>query len=290
MREVYQDDYVAGEIAGQRFAFLPPRQAPYGSQGGVLSSRAGSSMDFRDFREYQPGDDLRHLDWNAFARSDQLVLRVYREEVLPHVEVIVDATKSMNLPDSKKAAAVRGITSFFAVAALNSGFASQAWEIGSEVQPLSSTNTLPGNWRDLQFDSVGDPTRALIQNSHRFRSRGIRVFISDLLWMGDPRATLHPLANQASQLIVIHLLADADINPPLGGSFRLMDVETEQTREIYLDAAIVRKYRQNLERHQTNWDQACRQLGAVYLPVIAEKVLENWDWSELVARQILEVA
>src|SRR4051794_36673589 len=79
-----------GEAAATRFALAVPRHGPMNRTGVVLGSNAGSSLEFRDYRSYEPGDDLRHIDWNAYARSDQLNVKLYREEVLPHLEVLID--------------------------------------------------------------------------------------------------------------------------------------------------------------------------------------------------------
>src|SRR5262249_2169101 len=79
-----------GGRRGRGCARAVPRRAARGAAGGGLSSRAGSSLEFKDPRPYEPGDDLRRLDWNAYARSDQLTVKVYREEVHPHVEIAVD--------------------------------------------------------------------------------------------------------------------------------------------------------------------------------------------------------
>src|SRR5215469_9093993 len=91
-----------GERAGQRYALRLPRQTPRGATGAAMGQRAGSSLEFKDYRDYQPGDDLRHIDWNAFARSDQLSVRLFREEISPHVDVVLDTSLSMALEDSAK--------------------------------------------------------------------------------------------------------------------------------------------------------------------------------------------
>src|SRR5688500_11325752 len=100
---------IAGERAGQRYTLGLPRSAPVGVAGGVLNTRAGSSQEFQEYREYQPGDDLRHIDWHAYARSDHLMVRLYREEINPHVDVIIDGSRSMTLEGSAKGAATVGL-------------------------------------------------------------------------------------------------------------------------------------------------------------------------------------
>src|SRR5580692_9332876 len=91
-----------GEAAAARFALAAPRSGPMNRTGSVMGSRAGSSLEFRDYRNYEPGDDLRHIDWNAYARTDQLNVKLFREEVTPHLDLLIDGSKSMALEGSAK--------------------------------------------------------------------------------------------------------------------------------------------------------------------------------------------
>jgi len=84
-----------GERAGMRYALSVPHNAPFGTTGSQMANRPGSSLEFMDHREYQPGDDLRRIDWSAFARSDRLTVKLYREEVCPHLDVLIDGSRSM---------------------------------------------------------------------------------------------------------------------------------------------------------------------------------------------------
>ena len=89
-----------GEQLGLRYALQIPQVAASGWTGPRSGRRAGSSIDFQDYREYQPGDDLRFIDWGIFARSDRLTIKLFREEVTPHLDLILDGSRSMNLEDT----------------------------------------------------------------------------------------------------------------------------------------------------------------------------------------------
>src|SRR5437773_6848401 len=111
------DFLLEGRTAAQRFALAAPKQGPASRTGSALGARAGSSLEFRDYRGYEPGDDLRHVDWNAFARSDQLNVKLYREEVAPHLDVMIDGSRSMALAGSAKARATLALAGFLTAAA-----------------------------------------------------------------------------------------------------------------------------------------------------------------------------
>lgn len=276
---------IRGEKAALPYSLGVPRQAPIGMVGGTLSQRSGSSLEFRDHRAYEPGDDLRHIDWSAYARTDQLTIKLFREEVAPILDVLIDSSRSMDLEGSEKAGAAVALASFFVTAAMRSGFTHLAWLLGEKVRQLPNGNRPPVQWDGLLFDHRGGPPGAMPP----FRPGGIRVLISDLLWLGDPLALMRPFAERSAVCVVINLLARADVEPPIGESVRMVDAETDEVREIHVDAYVAKRYREALARHQDNWEQACRQVGATFLAVTAEDVLRKWNLDVLVASEVLKV-
>ena len=278
----------AGERAGLRYRLgLPPRAA--GGAGATLGRRAGSSLEFRDYREYQPGDDLRHVDWAAYARSDQLSVKLYREEVTPHADVVVDGSRSMALEGSAKEAATLALAACFATAAANAGHTHAAWLLGERLEPVANGTRAPALWEGLALAYRGSPAEALGRGPSAWRPRGVRVLLSDLLWEADPLTAVRQLAERSALTVVVQVLAAADVEPADGGNLRLADSETGQVQEIHVDAAAVRRYRAALARHQEGWHHACRQAGAVFTTVVAERVLEDWRLDDLVAAGVLRV-
>jgi len=278
-----------GERAGQRYALGLPRQTPRGATGTSLGQRAGSSLEFRDHRDYQAGDDLRHIDWNAFARSDQLSVKLFREEITPHLDLVLDGSRSMALEDSAKARGTLALAALLVTAAANAGFTYAACLMAADFQPIPNGSAPPSLWGDFELNHRGSPAEILARGAPAWRPRGVRVLLSDLLWVGEPLLALRPLTEGASASMVIQLLAEADVNPPQDGALRLVDSETEQMREIHVDAVIARRYREALSRHQQNWHQACRQSGAIFTTVVAETLLRDWKLDELVAAEFLRV-
>jgi uncharacterized protein (DUF58 family) len=279
----------AGETAGRRYALALPARAPQGPAGAALGRRAGSSLEFQEYRGYEPGDDLRHIDWNAYARTDQLAVKLFREELSPHADVAVDGSRSMALAGSAKAAATAGLAAFFAAAADTAGCTHAAWLLADDLRPLGRRSSPPAEWAGLDFEFPGSPDAALALAPGLWRPRGFRILVSDLLWPGDPAAVVRRLADRAAVTVVVQLLAEADANPAPGGSLRLVDSETGRERELRVDAAAVRRYRAKLARHQEAWHDACRQAGAVFTTVIAEDLVRNWRLDALVAAEVLRV-
>jgi uncharacterized protein (DUF58 family) len=274
-----------GEKAALRYALGVPRQAPVGLVGGTLSQRSGSSLEFKDHRAYEPGDDLRHIDWSAYARTDQLTIKLFREEVTPILDVVIDGSRSMDLEGTEKGGATLALAAFFVTAALRSGYTHSVSMMGERIRPVGNGNRPPPAWEGLDFDHRGGPPQALPP----WRNGGTRVLISDLLWLGEPLVLLRPFAERAAVSLVVQVLARADVEPPEGTSLRLVDSETDEIREIHVDAGVAKRYREALARHQENWHQACRAVGATFVSFVAEDLLRQWNLDALVACELLRV-
>ena len=289
MSDTLRQRLLEGERAGSRYALRTPRNLPAGTVGLHQGARAGSSLEFKEHRDYEPGDDLRHIDWNAYARSDHLVVKLFHEEVTPHLDVILDASRSMALAGSAKSEAALALAGFVAAAAENSGFSHRVWLGHDGCVQLQGSTARPDVWDIPTFDFRGSLADAFQRRPPLLRPRGVRLLISDLFWPGDPLQIIAPCAERATALIVIQLLADADAHPPERGNLRLIDAETDQPWELLVDDGAVERYRIALERHQQLWHAACRQAGASLTVMVAETLLKDWRMDELVAAEFLQV-
>jgi uncharacterized protein (DUF58 family) len=274
-----------GEKLGLRYALQIPQVAASGVIGSRLGRRAGSSVDFQDYREYQPGDDLRFIDWGIYARTDRLNIKLFREEVTPHLDLLIDGSRSMNLEGSVKARAATQLAALLATAATNAQCSRAVWISGEGFSRLANDVHSPSTWDGLELNSTRTPDQAFEMFRPKLRRLGMRVFISDLLWPGNPLLTVRRLREGAAQLFVIQLLGRDDVTPPEHGSIRLVDSETDQVTEIYVDSTVKKQYSENLARLQQSWDDACRQCGAQMTTLIAEDL--ETSLGELEAMQLV---
>jgi len=278
-----------GQQAGARYALAAPRRAPQGTAGSQLGRLAGESMEFMDHREYQPGDDLRRLDWAAYARSDKMIVKLYRQEVCPHLDVVLDGSRSMALADAPKLRAAVGLAAALCTAAANAGHTHRVYLTGRGCRPVLNGGEPPVLWRGLAFDSAESPAESFRLLPPAWRPRGIRAIISDLLWLDEPLKLLTTLSDRASAVCVIQVLAKADAVPSVQGNLRLTDSETGAVEDLFVDAGGLARYRENLRRHQAAWRQAARQVGAAFVPLVAEELCAGWNCSPLIEAGILTV-
>ena len=275
----------AGEQLGLRYALQIPQVAASGFIGSRAGRRAGSSIDFQDYREYQPGDDLRFIDWGIYARTDRLTVKLFREEVTPHLDLILDGSRSMNLTDTAKANAVAQLAALLATSTANAQCTQAVWLSGEGFQRLANDTLTPSAWDKLEFDSKRTPEQSYEILPPKFRRLGVRVLVSDLLWPGEPIQLLRRLREGAAALFVIQLLAREDVEPPEHGNLRVVDSETGDESEIYIDSSIARQYSENLAQLQQSWSDACRQCGAHMTTIVAEDL--ETSLGELEAMQLL---
>lgn len=281
------DNLMLGYRWGSRTVFSEPPQTPLGSMGNLLARSVGSSLEFMEHREYLPGDDLRRIDWNAYARSDRLTVKLFREEVNPHVDLLLDVSRSMNLSGTQKSSAAYALAGFFAGAAAESRFSFRVFLTDDGCRVLGRSNLVPMEWEPFELETTVSPAEAVEQMPPAWKSRGIRIFVSDLLFPVDPATVVSQISGDSAVTIFVQLLAEADIEPPQHGNLRLVDCENSERLELYLDSISRQRYKTNLQRHQENYNVACRRQGVFLTTVVAERFLEDRRLDDLCHAELL---
>jgi uncharacterized protein (DUF58 family) len=266
---------IDGRTLGLRYRLALPREAMRGQNGVRLGTQAGSSLDFHDYRDYHPGDDLRHLDWNVYARSDKEIIKLFREEVSPRLDLVLDNSRSMQLEGTRKAEAAMTLVSACSMAADNAHCGHAVWMAGQRVLELEGSRGDPALWKLPTFDEGVSPEEGLLRFAPVWKRHGVRVFISDLLWPADPLPVIRRLADGAASLTVIQLLAQEEESAELRGQHRFLDVETGEHLDVFVDASACAAYSAALARHREGWSMACRSLGATFVTVTVEQLVKE---------------
>jgi uncharacterized protein (DUF58 family) len=263
------------------FRLAMPRTPVGGRLGERLGSGTGSSLEFQDYRQYTIGDDLRHVDWSAYARSEVLTVRLYREEVAPRIDLVLDTSRSMTL-NEKKARGYGGLAGLLACA-------SASTEADSRVITTSAIEPRPlERPEDLERMLSCDATLSALEEGHiAFRRRSLRVVVSDFLFPHDPDVLVGRLARDGSSLAIIQLTTAEEAEPTAEGGLRLQDVEGNGELDIVLDEKAVQEYRERFSRLRLGLARAARRAGAGFAHVVAETPLREMARS-LVTTGVLE--
>ncbi|MEZ5964141.1 MAG: DUF58 domain-containing protein [Planctomycetota bacterium] len=221
---------VAADPAAGLWRLSWPRQPASGQAGTRLGRAAGASLEFLDTRDYVVGDDLRHVDWRAYARTDQLRVRLFREEVAPALDVVLDTSASMAVTAAKAAA----------TDALRAAFVFWGERGGARPRVYETPDLAPRT---------------------PLRRDGVRVVLSDFLRPDDPQPTITRLATGAALLVVVQVLDPWELAPTADGALALVDCESSQRVELVLDEAAVARYRERLARLCAGLVTATRRVG-----------------------------
>ena len=282
--------------AASRYQLGLPRMPVSGRSGELLGRGSGSSLEFQEYREYQYGDDIRHLDWAAYARSDALMVRLYREEISPRMEILLDASRSMTSVDptgplsesqSLKAQTARQLAGLFAMLGGNLGGQPALIPITDrtplEALPIESHDAL----NKLPFDGSRSLREALDDHAIPLKRQTVRVVISDFLFPHDPDLLMRRLAGDASVLWVLQVLNAWEAKPTTLGGRKLVDLETTEEANLQVVEKTIAEYSSRLLALQQELSRACRRVHATFAILIAERGLLDLCGNELCAAEIL---
>lgn len=258
------------ELAG-RFRLGLAARVKSGPHGERTGRGTGSSLEFQDRRSYAPGDDVRHLDWRAYARTDQLLVRVYREEVLPRVELLIDASRSMRV-DAAKAQRTVDLAVIVARAGRAEGLLVTARTLGDRCEPLELERL---EREGFELEGRTPLADALASAPAPLRPGALRVVLSDFLVPGDPRALVREVARGAGVLLLGQVLARGDLEPVAGEALRLTDAERGGSLELVVDRAAVARYRRRLDALCADLDEEARRLGGDCVRIRSDEPLER---------------
>lgn len=240
-------------------------------KGERKSRRKGQSVEFADFRAYVPGDDLRFVDWNLYARLDRLFLKLFLEEEDLHVYFLVDASPSMDFGEPTKFYFAKQIASALAFVGMCRGDRVKIEFLGAEntaSPPLRGRSQL---WRMLDFVQAVEPTQlfTLSESIKRFAlrntGRGIVVLLSDLMDKQGYESALRMLVGQQMDVFVMHLLSPEEMEPELKGDLKLVDCEDDDEAEVSVSNQLLKKYKATLAAFVDQTRRFCSKRGITYM-------------------------
>ena len=260
-----------------------------GRSGELLGRGSGTSLEFQEYREYLPGDDIRHLDWAAYARSDTLMIRLYREEISPRMEVLLDVSKSMSTSPAKMLMAKQLATLFVLLSGALGG-RPNIWLVGDERPARSIQWETLDTLSNLEFTSTAVLSDVLAEHQIPLKRQAVRVVISDFLFPLQPEPFVRRLAGDASVLWLIQVLNGWEANPAPSGGTRLIDVESGQDLDLFLSQPVIAEYKQRLQQLQEDLAANCRRAHATFATVIAERGLPTVCREDLSRVEILRAS
>ena len=251
-----------------------------GVRGERRSKRRGQSVEYADHREYTFGDDLRRLDWHAYARLEQMLIRLYAaEEVLP-LEVIIDLSASMDFGTPTKYVTAARIGACLTQIALNKGTPTR-WRFaaGKSLEPvmLRGRGDLPkilGVLDDLVPEGSGALADALRRSAQQGPRRRALVVLTDGYDRDVIRPSLRALRAAGTEVHLVLVLAPEETDPQERGEYTYIDAESGRESVLTLDGRTMNTYMQMLAGYRAEWTDFCRASGIAMIELSSGLTLD----------------
>ena len=255
----------------------------------------GFSQEFAEYRAYTPGDDLRHVDWNVFARTERAYLKRYRGETNSLLTILLDASNSMKYTShavTKMDYARFTAASLFYLAIKDQRDAAGLIVFDDEVRNYIRPSMRQGQLQRLLAGLELAEPRARTDFGkplHHFqeflRRRGLVVILSD--FYEDPKTiirTVEPLRFHGNEVVLFHILDPKEIDPKMDEAVVLVDLETSAHMEVTPDY-LNKDYRQKIDAHIEALRDGAKGAGMDYHLLVTNKPLDGVLSEYLTIRQ-----
>jgi uncharacterized protein (DUF58 family) len=259
------------------------------------SPNFGFSQEFAEYRAYTPGDDLRHIDWNVYARTERAYLKRYRGETNTLLTILLDSSNSMKYSSHGVS---KSEYSRFTAAALfylttqtqrdAAGLIVFDDEVRNYIRPSNRQGQFHRLLSGLEQAEPGAKTdfgKALERFLEVFRKRGVVIVISDFYEAPERiiRA-LEPLRFRGNEVLLFHVLDPAEVRPQFRGPTTLIEMETQESLEVSPDYARL-EYTKKIDAHIESLRDGARGSGMDYFLLVTDRPLDGALREYLAIRQ-----
>lgn len=257
-------------------------------KGERRSIKRGTSIEFADYRNYVPGDDLRRLDWNVYARLERPTIKLLEDEEDLAVHILLDVSASMEWigeetdEDEHKLLFAKRLFSGLAYISLISNdnlmltaMSDRGLEHFGPVRGKGQTIPMLRYVRNVKGGGVTDLNVALKDYAVRAGRPGLCFIISDMFSPSGYVDGMNALLGKGFEVVVLHVLSPDEVNPPMAGDLRLVDIETGGIQEVSVDATMRSIYQQRFEMWRDEIRNECSKRGAHYLMLQTDALWER---------------
>lgn len=244
----------------------------------------GFSQEFAEYRAYTPGDDLRYVDWNVFARTEKAYLKRYRGETNTAVMVLLDVSASMGFGSGglRKIDYAKYLASALVYLAHlqrdSAGLIVFHDDVANFIRPSARQGQLMRLLYGIDRAQLGKRTdfrRPFFELQQFLRRRGITVVIADFFETADNIiATVEPLRFRGNEVVLFHVLDRQELEPNLGGPALLIDMETSEAIEASPDYAR-NEYRERMAAHIESLRSKAQAAGLDYFLLCTDRPLDG---------------
>lgn len=227
----------------------------------------GGGIEFADYREYQPGDDIRQIDWSVFLRLQRLLVKLCAEEKELTLMLIIDNSRSMRFGNPDKLLVTEKIAAILAGIALNDGnrvgiatLGQNLTEIFRPERSRASLSAISKALLKIEPVETIDPVTCLRQFASRYGHKCLAVLLSDLLFP-EWAKVIAGLAASGCEGFLIQVLSSEELEPAYLGEVTLVDLEGKGEISLHADSVTAQKYRRELASFLQEVRKTCHRNG-----------------------------
>lgn len=261
------------------------------NRGERLAGKGGRTIEFSDYRDYAPGDDIRFVDWNIFARLNRPYMKIFEQEEQMNVVLLVDASSSMLFEEKlwrgRQLAAAFGMMGLLGSERVSAYVFNAAADEPTRLPACAGRANLLRLFGFLErVEGGGDaPIEDGIETFLKYHSgRGVAIVLSDFLTFGDLDRGMNRLFSAGLQTFGLQILSGAEIAPDLSGDARLVDSETGESLDVTSAHQLVDLYQEYRADYQKRVAQLCRRRWGRFLSVSSEAPID-WVLFDLLPRR-----
>jgi uncharacterized protein (DUF58 family) len=244
-------------------------------RGGQIGHRRsvsrGAGLEFADHKEYSAGDDIRYLDWNLYARLEEVFIKIFEQEEALPIYILLDASGSMGLGEPTKLAFAARIAAALAYVGLANDDDVRVCLFAEGL--LQSSKILRGKTQIYEILDLLDPpadggtdlAAALSTFSAENRLPGMAFVLSDFLDPAGVLAGVRLLAGRRFGVVGMHVIAPEEARPDIDGDVELEDLETDRRLRVLLRRDTLTRYEQFFANHCADIRRQLQRYGARYL-------------------------
>jgi uncharacterized protein (DUF58 family) len=266
----------------EQLTFFSKRLFYGGMKGDALSRRQGSSVEFADYRRYQPGDDIRYIDWSLYARLDKLLVKLFQDETNIYIYILVDKSLSMDfgVPTKLKyGLKVAAALSYIGISNMEQvGISLFSSQLEQQVPPSRGKTQIMYLFEFLSNITPGGQTN-LNQSLQMFAASapqpGIAIIISDF-WDGKGyEAGLRYLLQKRFEVSLIQLFTPEEYTPTQTGPLVIKDVEGREQINLNVNQRMLKRYHRLMTDYNRQLADFCQTYNITYLPTLTRLPFEE---------------
>lgn len=272
----------------ERMRLNPLRRRTNRMRGEHMSGKGGTSIEFSDYREYSPGDDIRYVDWNIFSRLNEPYLKLYAHEEEMHVAILLDSSASMQFEGkfdlARQTAAALGVMGLMSVERVSVYTCGQGRGRMPFLKPCSGRVSLKRFFQFLEQTELGGaiPIEESIEQVLKQHSgKGIAIVISDFLTYGDVSRSFNLLHGSGLEIYGLQILGPTEINPELAGDMRFVDAETDLTLDVSSVGELLGLYHQHRQGLEEYLAAQCRKRSGRFVSTSSETSVRDLVFDQL---------